>query len=487
MLSPLPADRWQFASAAHLLVRAGFGGKPQEIEKLHSLGLARAVDSLVNVVPDQYPIPAWINPAEQEQVRLRIQAAILPEEKQAIRQVVNQQFRRDMGDLTRWWMARMVNTPAPLIEKMTLFWHGHFATSAEKVKPAYKMWLQNETFRQNALGNFGHLAKALSRDPAMMVWLDTIQSKKEHPNENFAREVMELFMLGEGHYTEQDVKEAARAFTGYRIDPVNQSFRFAPAQFDFAPKNFMGKTGPWNGDQVLNIILSQPQCARFISGKIWKFFAYDNPEPKLLDALAAELLNARYELKPLLKRMFRSEEFYSDKTRNSQVKSPIQFLVQTFRTLPVSLPDANVLESFFRQMGQVPFFPPNVKGWDGGKNWINTATLTFRYKLSRQLVAGISPQEIGLPKRPMQAIEAIAPRPTISKPLVVDQIASAEDRNQPNKLVDKLFVRVFQQSPQSDIAEKFNNLVSARELPLADDAIRDLIVLRMTTPNYQVC
>ena len=259
MLSPLPADRWQFDSAAHLFVRAGFGGKPQEIEKLHSLGLARAVDSLVKVVPDQFPNPAWINPEEQEQVRLRIEAAILPEEKQTIRQVVHQQFQRDMKDLIRWWIMRMVNTSVPLVEKMTLFWHGHFATSGEKVKPAYKMWLQNETLRQNALGNFGQLAKAVSRDPAMMVWLDTIQSRKEHPNENFAREVMELLMLGEGHYTEQDVKEAARAFTGYRIDRVDQSFRFAPNQFDFTPKKFLGRTGPWNGDQVLNIILSQPQ------------------------------------------------------------------------------------------------------------------------------------------------------------------------------------------------------------------------------------
>jgi len=487
MFSPLPADRWQFDSAAHLLVRAGFGGKPQEIEKLHSLGLARAVDSLVKVVPDQYPNPVWINPLEQEEVRLRIEAAILPEEKQAIRQVVNQQFQRDMRDLIHWWIVRMVNSPVPLVEKMTLFWHGHFATSGEKVKPAYKMWLQNETLRQNALGNFGQLAKAVSRDPAMMVWLDTIQSRKEHPNENFAREVMELFMLGEGHYTEQDIKEAARAFTGYRIDPVDQSFRFAPKQFDFTPKIFMGKTGPWNGDQVINIILSQPQCARFISGKIWKFFAYDDPEPKLLDALTVELLNARYELKPFLIRIFRSEEFYSDKARNSQVKSPVQFLAQTFRTLPVPVPDANVLEAFFRQMGQVPFFPPNIKGWDGGKNWINTATLTFRYKLSRQLVAGISPQEIGLPKRQMAAIEAIARRPTISRPLLVDQVASPQDRNEPGKLIDKLFVRVFQQAPQPDLTGKFNNLLSTREQPLTDDAIRDLIVLMMTTPNYQTC
>src|ERR1700731_3785182 len=360
MLSPIPTDRWDFDAAAHLLVRAGFGGAPSEIQNFRALGPEKAVTSLINAPIDNYPPPTWATPDDQDELRAQIQEAATPEEKQMMRKLQQEKFNSEMKDLSHWWLTRMVGTPSPLLEKMTLFWHGHFATSGQKVRPAYKMWLQNETFRQNALGNFRALVKAVSRDPAMMIWLDVAQSKKEYPNENFGREVMELFTLGEGHYTESDVKEAARAFTGYRIDQPEQSFRFAQQQFDSGLKNFMGKTGPWNGDQIVDIIVSQPQCARLIGAKIWKFFAYDVPEPNLVDALASELRNGHYELRPFMKHLFSSEEFYSSQSRDSQIKSPVQLLVQALRTLPIPLPDSSVLEFALRQMGQVPFFPPNV-------------------------------------------------------------------------------------------------------------------------------
>ena len=289
MLAPLAPIRWDFDAAAHLIVRAGFGGHPAEIQKVQALGVARAVDFLVDAGPDHYPPPAWANPHDQDELRSQIQEALTPEEKQLAQKLLNEQFNTEMKDLTRWWIARMVSTPSPFLEKMTLFWHGHFATSGQKVRPAYKMFVQNETLRLNALGNFRVLVKAISRDPAMMVWLDLVQSKKEKPNENFAREVMELFTLGEGHYTESDVKEAARAFTGYRINGPDQTFKFVPQQFDPGLKTFMGNTGTWTGDQIIDFIVSQTDCARFIGAKIWKFFAYEDPEPKLLDALAGEL------------------------------------------------------------------------------------------------------------------------------------------------------------------------------------------------------
>src|SRR6516162_5565391 len=435
MLGPIAENSWDFDAAAHLLVRAGFGGRTDEIEKLHALGPGKAISSLVDVEPESYAPPTWANPQDQDELRNQLRDAVTPEQKQSVRKLLDQQFRYEMRDLTRWWITRMVVTPTPLVEKMTLFWHGHFATSGQKVRPAYKMWLQNETLRQNGLGNFATLTKAISRDPAMMIWLDTVQSKKERPNENFAREVMELFTLGEGHYSESDVKEAARAFTGYRIDQDNQSFRFAPAQFDSGLKTFMGKTGPWNGDQLVDIIVSQPQCARFIAAKIWKFFAYEATDPKLIDALASEFRNVQYEIRPFMKQVFSSREFYGAEALNSQIKSPVQFLVQAFRTMPIALPESAVLEFAFRQMGQVPFFPPNVKGWDGGNSWINTSTLTFRYRFARQLVEGIDPQEIGLPK-PL-AMDMTGVRPTTTPPLPVDRLIDPSDRDQPQKVVDK--------------------------------------------------
>jgi uncharacterized protein (DUF1800 family) len=483
MLSPLASNRWDFDTAAHLLLRAGFGGSVEEIEKFHALGPGKAVNSLVDAQPEYYPAPAWANPHDQDQLRDQMRDAANPEQKQSAHKLLDQQFRSEMSDLTRWWVTRMINTRAPFIEKMTLFWHGHFATSGQKVRPAYKMWFQNETVRQNGLGNFANLTKAISRDPAMMVWLDTVQSKKEKPNENFAREVMELFTLGEGHYSETDIKEAARAFTGYRIDG-DQFFRFAPLQFDSGPKTFMGKTGPWTGDQIIDIIVSQPQCARFIAAKIWKFFAYEATDPKLIDALAGELRNVHYEIRPFMKAILSAQELYGPEALNSQIKSPVQFVVQAFRTLPIPLPESSVLEFAFRQMGQIPFYPPNVKGWDGGNSWINTATLTFRYKLARQLIEGIDPVEIGLPKA--LAMDMIGTRPTITPALPVEQMITAEDRHQPHNVVEKLFVRIFQCSSKFELTTRFREFLSNRPLPLEDSAIRDLVVLMMTTPNYQV-
>jgi uncharacterized protein (DUF1800 family) len=484
VLAPLPSSHWNFDAAAHLLVRAGFGASPAEIEKALARGPEKAVQSLVDAVPENSPSPNWAQPDDDRDLREQVKLAATPQDKQLVQKILREKFNSEMKDLTRWWVTRMLNTTAPFVEKMTLFWHGHFATSGDKVRPAYKMWEQNETFRQVGLRNFRDLVKVVSRDPAMMVWLDTVQSKKENPNENFAREAMELFTLGEGHYTESDVKQAARAFTGYRIDQQNQSFRFALKQFDSGVKTFMGETGPWDGDQVLDIIVSQPQCARFIGTKIWKFFAYDDPEPDLVDALASELRNVRYEVRPFMKTLFLSEEFYSPNARNTQIKSPVQFLVQALRTLSIPLPDSNFIDFSFRQMGQVPFFPPNVKGWDGGKSWINTATLTFRYKLAHQLVDGVSPQEIGFPKPP--AMEMSAARMEMTPPVSVSNIVSSEDRSQPGALIQNLLVRSFQCTPQTDLAARFRDFVTTRQLPLDDNSIRELLVLMMTTPEYQV-
>ena len=178
MLGPLALKSWDFDAAAHLLVRAGFGGRTEEIQKLHALGPGKAISSLLDAQAELYAPPTWANPQDQDELRYQLRDAVTPEQKQSARKLLDQQFRYEMRDLTRWWITRMVVTPTPLVEKMTLFWHGHFATSGQKVRPAYKMWLQNETLRQNALGNFANLAKAISRDPAMMIWLDTVQSKK---------------------------------------------------------------------------------------------------------------------------------------------------------------------------------------------------------------------------------------------------------------------------------------------------------------------
>jgi uncharacterized protein (DUF1800 family) len=419
MLAPLPPDYWSPEAAAHLALRAGFGQTPDESKKWSQQGMEAMLDHLLQTPADNVAPPEWAYATRDEDLLQRIRnPATTPEEKAQVQRDLNIRKSDHMADLINWWTLRMARAAAPLVEKMTLFWHGHFATSADKVS-AYRMWLQNETIRRYALSNFGILVKAISCDPAMINWLDLGSSQKEHPNENFARELMELFTLGEGHYTEDDVKAAARSFTGYRVVGPAEQFRFVAGQFDQSDKTLLGKTGPWRGDQVIDIILSEAQCAKFIATKIWRFFVYDDPAPQLVDALGEQLLGCKYELKPFMKIVLSSQEFFSPQARNSIIKSPVQFLVQGQRTLGLPLPTGQSLTFIYRQLGQTPFYPPNVKGWDGGKSWINTATLTYRYALARELVYGVLPEQVGLPKAP-SATPTPSPTPAVDKALAME-------------------------------------------------------------------
>src|SRR5205814_6579142 len=245
------------------------------------------------------PPPAWAHPRKIGEIRMEMRSKkISPKERKERKREFHDMEGENILDLRRWWLERMLTSPAPLLEKMTLFWHGHFATSVQKVKDGYWMWLQNDTLRRNALGNFGTLVKAISRDPAMMIYLDLQQSRKEHPNENWARELMELFTVGIGNYSETDIRESARAFTGYRVDMTNQQFRFAPKQHDDGPKTFIGKTGAWNGDDIIDALMKQPACAQFLARKLWRFFAEDEPSAKIVDALAARIREHNFEMRP---------------------------------------------------------------------------------------------------------------------------------------------------------------------------------------------
>jgi Uncharacterized protein conserved in bacteria len=512
MLTPLPSSKWDYDAAGHLLVRAGFGGSLAEIQDLTDRGMQQGLEKLLNPVSTESIPPTWAYPNSLSDLVDQIRSSATPEEKATARRAFNQANQGQMADLIQWWTQQMTDTRAPLLEKMTLFWHGHFATSAAKVKPAYKMWVQNQTLRAHALGNFGTLTKAVSRDPAMLVWLDLASSQKEQPNENFARELMELFTLGEGNYTENDIKESAKAFTGYRINRMDQQFRFAPNQFDSSIKVFMKKAGPWTGDQIIDIILEQSQCARFVVTKIWRFFVYEDPDAALVEALATKFRRANYEIKPLLRTIFSSEEFYSDRAKGAIIKSPVQYLVQARRSLGVYTPGGRALANIYRRLGQVPFYPPNVKGWDGGKSWINTGTLTYRYQIARALITGIRPEQAGLPKFPAKTAAATspepmeqnaiasspskldigtpAPAPTPFPPLTpawpVEKYVDAEDRNDFKRLLEKLYSQIFQSRPQPDLLKNFVEVASNKTLPLDDRCIRDLVMLMLTTPNYQV-
>ena len=494
MLVSLPTQKWNDQTAAHLLNRAAFGGTPGEIEAARKKGLAAMVRELVDVnsaVAD-VPPPTWAHLRNIRAQRMEIKAAKdqgqnFQERAREVRMMESE----NILDLRRWWLERMMTGSAPLLEKMTLFWHGHFATSVQKVKDAYWMWLQNDTLRRNALGNFATLVKRISHDPAMMIYLDLQQSRKEHPNENWARELMELFTVGIGNYSEQDIRESARAFTGYRIDMTTQQFRFAPMQQDHGPKNFMGRTGARNGDEIIEILVNKPACAQFIGRKLWRFFVEDEPSPQMVDAIASSIRAHNYEVRPVLREIFSSAQFYSDRVRRMQIKSPIQYLIQTSKLLATQLPSPIVAQNAMRQMGQILFAPPNVKGWDGGKAWISTSTLLFRYNFASYLINGDAMLPANAPqhrqgadlgfRRPAQLAEQ-----TRRDPIDINKIIPAELREKPRELVDLLNARLFQVCPLEKETNAFVQYLEARKPDTGDETMRGLVHLMMSTPQFQL-
>src|ERR1051325_2646981 len=335
MLRALSPAQWNYYTAAHLLNRAGFGGRPAEIETAVKAGLERTVERLINfeAEPEASANPSWAKPDPEKFKELREYRNADPGKRKEMQRMRQREERERVVELREWWLRRMVSGRRPLQEKLTLFWHGHFATSIQKVKDAYLMWKQNDIFRRNAAGNWLTMLDQVSKDPAMLLWLDQAQSRREHPNENFAREVMELFVLGEGNYTERDVTEAARALTGWSYERPTQEFTYRPGAHDPGNKMILGQMGNFNGDDVLRIIANQPQAARFISAKLWKFFVEDNPPDEIVNLLAGQFQAAKIEFKPIMRTIFMSEVFYSPTVIRNQVKSPAQWLVSSVRLL----------------------------------------------------------------------------------------------------------------------------------------------------------
>jgi uncharacterized protein (DUF1800 family) len=494
MLTPLSDSKWNETTAAHLLNRAGFGGTPAEIEAVRKKGLAAAVRDLVEVKSDaaNVPPPSWAHPRNIQAQRMEIKAAKdRGENFQGKARQVRLMEGEEIVDLRRWWLDRMLNGPAPLLEKMTLFWHGHFATSIQKVQDAYWMWHQNDTLRRNAFGNFGALVRKISRDPAMMIYLDLQQSRKEHPNENWARELMELFTIGIGNYTEQDIRESARAFTGYRIDMTTQQFRFAPFQQDRGPKTFMVKTGNLNGDDIIDILVSKPACAQFIGRKLWRFFVEDDPSGEIVDAIAQRIRAHNFEMRLVLREIFSSAEFYSERAMGRQIKSPIQYIVQTSKLLNAPPPAPIAAQNAMRQMGQILFAPPNVKGWDGGKEWISTSTLLFRYNFANYLINGDAILPVGAPQRTPGGDIGFRPRAQLAQqirrdPIDLGKLVPADVRGKPREVVDLLTHRFFQTRPAQKEIDSFVQYLESRSSETTDATLRELIHLMMSTPQFQL-
>lgn len=408
-LAPIAPSDWSLAHAAHLLERVGFGGTPAEIRRLAAMTPAEAVAMLIHgeahnmELPDfeesgfwdpsliAFPIsrPAATEMAERSGEAMGVR--VKPAGERPLQPVTNRFFywlratTLETRRIAFWWLDRMVRSKHPLQEKMTLFWHGHFATTEEKLRDYRKIKLQLDTLRQGALGSFRDLLAAIAKDPAMLVFLDATHNVKGAPNENFGREIMELFTMGVGNYTEDDVREAARAFTGWTNDDL--AFAFDPARHDDGVKHFLGQTGAFTGDDILRIILQQDQTATYIATKIYRFFVRTDVAPDFAGNLGALLRDSDYDIAAFLTALFLSQDFYSAPSVATHIKSPTELIVSTYRKLGLTgmpgVPDPCVVG---RTLGQVLLYPPTVAGWGEGRAWITPGLLFERGNFARDVL-----------------------------------------------------------------------------------------------------
>lgn len=507
MMLPKAPESWSLQEAAHLMNRAGFGGSPAQLHEFHARGRLGAVDWLLEgeETGGGLPAPEWARDEQAVLAKGRAQFAkmregmrgLSAEEREKKRRRLNQERQREQrqqgGELQEWWFERMVRSEAPLREKMTLFWHDHFPSSTRKVRMSYLLYKQNQLFRDHALGNFKQLTQAVAVDPAMMLYLDTPTSKKGKPNENFAREVMELFTLGEGYYTEKDVKEAARAFTGYTLNRGTGQVGHQKFQWDSGEKTVLGQTGRFDGKGVLDVIFSQKRCTEYLPMKLWEFFAYEGPSTELVEGLGEGFAKSGFEVKPLLREIFLSKKFYGSQAIRTQIKSPIQFLVQMLRQLELgTLPRVYTL-SICQQLGQTLFAPPNVAGWDWGRAWITTNTLLTRYNVAGFITKGTDAEAIaagGGGGNPQMAMRMQGMMKSVGRNWAgpdYDKIVPRELRKDTEELVRLLSVRLFQSQLDEKQQKSFREYAdSKRGVVFTNSEVAELVHLMMSTPQYQL-
>ena len=409
-LTPIgPAD-WNYEFASHLLERAGFGGTPQEIEVLARMTPAQAVARLVRFSgtdasslppfdhsgihdPGLEPFPPS-RPAVTDMAKEKGEALgikVKASGNRRLQPVVDEFFywlRASVLETNRvgyWWANRMLTSPRPLQGKMALFWHGHFASNEAKVRDYRKLLIQLELLQKHGTGNFRDLTVAVAQDPAMLSFLDAGVNVKGASNENFAREIMELFTMGPGNYTEKDIREAARAFTGWNYADVK--FVVNKDQHDDGEKTFLGKTGRFDGVDVIDMIMERPVTAEFIAGKIYRYFVRQDLPPVLQKQLGASLRGSQYEITPLLEKVFLSRDFYSSASVGTRIKSPVELAINTYKKLGLrnvpGVPDFNVETG---ALGQQLFSPPTVAGWAQGQSWITPGLLLERANFARDIL-----------------------------------------------------------------------------------------------------
>ena len=374
---------WSRRDATHFLWRTQYGATQAEIDLAVAQGLEKTLERRLTPQPES----AAFQSAEALLRRTAFDTS-------------------SISDLKTWWLYRMLNSANPLVEKMSLLWHGHFATSNAKVHSVPNMAAQNDLIREHAVGSFRKLLHGMARDVAMLVWLDGNSNRKRQPNENFAREVMELFSLDVGHYTENDIKEAARAFSGWQLR--DGKFWFNPLQHDAGSKTVFGKTGNFDGDDIVDLCLAQDACPRFLAFKILREFVVPNPDAGMIDALAQRIRFHDFAMTPVLRELFGSQLFFSPAARGAVIKGPVELVLGAHRSLE-SHPNLSAAVPLLAALGQDIFEPPTVKGWDGGRLWISSTSMLQRANFASELATGSRLGTIADPERSAEALDLETP------------------------------------------------------------------------------
>ncbi len=513
--APLPAKAFTPEAAAHLLRRAGFGGTWDQAREVAGWGLDEAIDRIVRFTPTtNLPPPAVAEPQEESRHQFEKRLRSLDEDERRVERAKrSKEDRARISGLKIWWLNRMLATdPAnpsapPLEEKLTLFWHGHFATGyPDKIEDTVPLWRQNQMFRATAGGALPDQLRALIRDPAMLVWLDNASSHRGHPNENFARELMELFTMGVGYYSERDVKESARALTGYSVDRDQWKFVFRKDAHDPDEKTYLTRTGPLDGDDIVDQICKQPATANFLARKILRFFVCSHPADDMIEPVATTYRDSGYKMGDLLATLFRSQMFYSDTARNAVIKSPVTLAIGSLKSMRCDLPADELTINALRVMGQDLFFPPDVNGWPGGADWINSNTLLVRYNFANFLMHGVSPDEFKIfdrrtTDRTVSRKEFMADQ---RNPDVVewDPKAHLEESGEIRRMmtsrdiVDYYLREFLQREPSRDLRDALVQMAEtdgaggSRSMSVRDrnfdERARGLVHLIMSSPDYQL-
>ena len=467
----------------HLMWRAAFGPMPQNVNELSAISskqLYHYLEKKSSCKPDEFNVATNLfNGLVKGIEDVGMMQRLTQDQKKMLRK----QSVDDLKNLNLLWLDSMINSEDQLREKMSLFWHGHFACRVINIY--FQQQLIN-TIRQNALGNFGELLRDVSKSPSMLSFLNNQQNKKQHPNENFAREVMELFTMGRGNYTEDDVKEGARAFTGWGFS-LHGEFVNRPFAHDDGNKTFLGKTGNFDGDDIISILLEQEQTAKFITQKIYKFFVNDTIDSEKINWLAKRFYESNYDIQKLMSDIFLSDWFYDEKNIGIHIKSPIELIAGIRRFLPMELDKPEVQLLFQHVLGQVLFYPPNVAGWLGGKNWIDSSALMFRLRIPQILANAdnfvIRPKDDDDTMMGMEGVDKMERPRQVNSVVDWDSVLKVFDSEEKENLLEKISSIVLQTKDKIDSAviDKYAGK-QTREM-----YIQTMIVELMSTPEYQLC